>query len=193
MTWVYEGTTYKNKYLDLWKFDVFFFLHMFYNGTVLKKGHQIFQRIFRRSKKKFYSCSTKEYYKKDIVELSYSFSMYTRNNIKKISNLPVYLWKIENQFLSLNFHTRFLRTRHHVISKSPPYSKSQTHITTTNNKTHKPPPMLPSNGGHSQNSSRRYSSSAHRARSTKRQRSINERRAKLKEVQRSIEGHLQCQ
>jgi hypothetical protein len=50
MTWVYEGTTYKNKYLDLWKFDVFFFLHMFYNGTVFKKGYQIFQRIFGRSK-----------------------------------------------------------------------------------------------------------------------------------------------
>ena len=37
----------------------------------------------------FYTCSTKEYYKKDIVELSYSFSTYTRNNVKKISNLPV--------------------------------------------------------------------------------------------------------
>jgi hypothetical protein len=111
----------------------------------------------------FYTCSTKEYYKIDIVELSYSFSTYTMNSIKKISNLPVDLWKIKNLFLLLNFHTRFLRTRHHVVSKSPPYSKSQTHITTTNNKTHKPPPTLPSNGGYSQNSSRRYSSLAHRA------------------------------
>jgi hypothetical protein len=50
MTWVYEGTTYKNKYLDLWKFDVYFFLHMFYDGTVFKKGYQIFQQIFGRSK-----------------------------------------------------------------------------------------------------------------------------------------------
>ncbi len=32
------------------KFDVFFFLQMFYDGTVFKKGHQIFQRIFGRSK-----------------------------------------------------------------------------------------------------------------------------------------------
>jgi hypothetical protein len=32
----------------------------------------------------FYTCSTKEYYKKDIVELSYLFSKYMRNNIKKI-------------------------------------------------------------------------------------------------------------
>ena len=64
----------------------------------------------------FYTCSTKEYYKKDIVELSYSFSTYTRNNIKKKSNLPLDLWKITNLFLSLNFHTLFLRTRHHVAS-----------------------------------------------------------------------------
>ena len=64
----------------------------------------------------FYTCSTKEYYKKDIVELSYSFSTYTRNNIKKKSNLPLDLWKIKNLFLLLNFHTRFLRTRHHVVS-----------------------------------------------------------------------------
>ncbi len=48
--------------------------------------------------------------------------MYTRNNIKKISNLTVDLWKIENLFLLLNFHTRFLRTRHHDVSKSPPYN-----------------------------------------------------------------------
>ncbi len=59
----------------------------------------------------FDTSSTKEYYEKDIAELSYSFSTYTRNNIKKISNLLVDLWKIENLLCSLNFHTSFLRTR----------------------------------------------------------------------------------
>ena len=33
----------QNKYLDLWKFDVFFFLHMFYDRTVFKRGYQIFK------------------------------------------------------------------------------------------------------------------------------------------------------
>ena len=60
----------------------------------------------------FYTRSTKEYYKKDIVELSYSFSTYTRNNIKKKSNLPLDLWKIENLFLLLNFQCHWMYTEH---------------------------------------------------------------------------------
>ena len=60
----------------------FFFLRMFYKGMLYKSN----------------------------VGLSYTFSSNTRNN-KKISNLPGDLWKIENLFPSLNFHTHFLHNR----------------------------------------------------------------------------------
>jgi len=48
---------------------------------------------------------------KSNVELSYTFSSNARNN-KKISNLPADLWKMENLFPLLNFHTCFLHNRY---------------------------------------------------------------------------------
>ena len=65
---------------------------MFYEGhrTVFKKDPKSSSGFLEDRKSfSFDTSSAKEYYEKDIVELSYSFSTYTRNNIKKISNLPV--------------------------------------------------------------------------------------------------------
>ena len=105
---------------NIWIFGSLMFLSFYICSTTEQYSKKDIKSSRRSSEdqKSFssYTCSTKEYYKKDIVELSYSFSTYTRNNIKKKSNLPLDLWKIKNLFLLLNFHTRFLRTRHHVVS-----------------------------------------------------------------------------
>ncbi len=152
---------------NIWIFGslIFFFLRMFYDGhrTVFKKDPKS-SSGFSEDRKSFSfdTPSTREYYEKDIVELSYSFSTYMRNNIKKISSLPVDLWKIEIFFpfveLSYSFST---------------YT-SPRHITTTNNKTRKPPPTLLSNGGRSQNCSWESSSSSARDQSTIQRPSIND-------------------
>jgi hypothetical protein len=119
------------------------------DGTVFKKDPKSSSEFLEDQKYfSFDTSSTKEYYEKDIVELLYSLSTYTRNNIKEILNLPVDLWKIENLFRSLNFHTCFLRTHHHATSQQQttkctnhhPHSNPMANVAKTAHGSPPPPP-----------------------------------------------------